>query len=75
MSLFGPQNVPRAFIVNDYSSQSTDSKIKTFFPDLLSLAVILYEYHFRMDLKIFRTVDRKSNKSSNTSGALDAKYW
>ena len=32
-------------------------------------------YHFRMDLKIFRTVDQRRDKSRDIARALDAEHW
>ena len=40
-----------------------------------STKLILYGYHFRMDLKIFRALDKGKGKSRDTARALDAEYW
>ena len=37
--------------------------------------LILYGYHFRMDLKIFPVVDTGRDKSGDMAQALDAEYW
>ena len=37
--------------------------------------LILYGYHFRMDLKICRTVDQGRDKSCDAALANDAGYW
>ena len=36
--------------------------------------LMLYGYHLRMDLKIFRTVDQGRGKSCDTARVLDADY-
>ena len=40
-----------------------------------STKLILYVYHFRMDIKIFSTVDQDRDKSCDTTRALNTGYW
>ena len=58
MCLIGQQNIPRSFMVNDYSSQKTSCRIKMFWGSAgfhCYIKLILCEYYFKKDLKIFRT--------------------
>ena len=76
--LIGQQNVPRPFIVIEYSSQKIGCKIKTFVGIcwvICCTKLILFGYHSRKDLKIFRTVDQGRDKSLDTARAIDVEYW
>ena len=71
------QNVPGLFFVNDYSSQKTGCKLERFSGSAgfsYCTKLIWYGYHFRMDIKIFYTVDQETDESRDTVRALDAGY-
>ena len=76
--LVGPQNVLGPFIINEYSSQKIVYRTKTFSGSArfnCCTKLILYGYHFRLDLKIFRAIDQRKDKSLHTARLLDAEYW
>ena len=77
MRLVGLQNVPRPFVVNEYSSQKIGYRIMTFSESAgfsCCRKLTFYGYNFRLDIKIFRTVHQGRDKSRNTTRALDTEY-